>query len=159
MRLFKKSNVNFLGIKWICIGISIALALVSLVSLLLKGGPRLGIDFTGGAQIVYAFTEKPDENRIRSIVEAANIKVDSVQRFDKPEKNEVLLRIPMEQKEGRDIAREVNAALVKALHPQGAAPGAFDLNLNGADLLLNKLVAEDPEKFAARPSVDPKTEY
>ncbi|HSB35854.1 MAG TPA: protein translocase subunit SecF [Thermoanaerobaculia bacterium] len=158
MRLLKNSHIDFLGIKWICIGISIALALVSLVSLLLKGGPRLGIDFTGGAQIVYAFSQKPDENRIRSIVESANIKVDAVQRFDKPEKNEVLLRIPMEQKEGRDLAREVTVALQKALFPQGAAP-AFDLNLNGADLLLNKLVAEDPEKFAARPSVDPKTEY
>ena len=159
MRILRNSHIDFLGIKWICIGISIALSLIGLASLVIKRGPKLGIDFTGGAQIVYAFSQKPDENRIRTIVEGANVKIDSVQRFDKPEKNQVLLRIPMEQKEGRDIAREVNAALVKALFPQGGAPGAFDLNLNGADLLLNKLVAEDPEKFAARPSVDPKTEY
>jgi preprotein translocase subunit SecF len=159
VRLFKNSHIDFLGVKWICIGFSIALAIVGLVSLLLKGGPRLGIDFTGGAQIVYAFSQKPDENQIRSIVEAANVKVDSVQRFDKPEKNEVLLRIPMEKKEGRDLTREVTAALRKALFPKGADASAFDLNLNGEDVLLSKLVADDPEKFAARPSVDPKTEY
>jgi preprotein translocase subunit SecF len=158
VRLFKNSHIDFLGVKWICIGISVALAIVGLVSLILKGGPRLGIDFTGGAQIVYAFSQKPDENRIRSIVEAAGVKVDSVQRFDKAEKNEVLLRIPMAQREGRDLSREVTAALQKELFPQGAAP-AFDLNLNGQDALLSKLLADDPEKFAARPSVDPKTEY
>jgi preprotein translocase subunit SecF len=159
VRLFKNTHIDFLGVKWICIGISIAVSAIGLVSLLLKGGPRLGIDFTGGAQIVYAFSQKPDENQIRSIVEAAGVKVDSVQRFDKTEKNEVLLRIPMEKKEGRDLSREVTAALQKALFPKGAEAGAFDLNLNGQDILLAKLLADDPEKFAARPSVDPKTEY
>ncbi len=159
MRLFKNTHIDFLGVKWICIGISIALSVIGLVSLLLKGGPRLGIDFTGGAQIVYAFSQKPDENQIRSIVEAAGVKVDSVQRFDKAEKNEVLLRIPMEKKEGRDLSREVTASLQKALFPKGTEAGAFDLNLNGQDVLLSKLLADDPEKFAARPSVDPKTEY
>ena len=54
-----------------------------------------------------------------AIVEAAGVKVDSVQRFDKAEKNEVLLRIPMEKKEGRDLSREVTAALTKALFPKG----------------------------------------
>ena len=60
MRVLQNNHFDFLGIKWICIGISIALSLIGLVSLLIKGGPRLGIDFTGGAQIVYAFNQKPD---------------------------------------------------------------------------------------------------
>ena len=159
MRLFKNTQIDFLGIKWYCIGVSIALAVIGAISLVAKGGPRLGIDFTGGAQLLYAFSKTPDENQIRRIVEAAGVKLESVQRFDKPEKNEVLLRIPMEQKEGRDLSREVTAALSKALFPQGTEPGAFDLNLNGADLLLAKLLADDPEKLASRPSLDPKTEY
>jgi preprotein translocase subunit SecF len=65
----------------------------------------------------------------------------------------------MEKKEGRDVSREVTAALTRALQPAGADPNAFDLNLNGADALLNKLVADDPEHAAQRPSVDPKVEY
>ncbi len=159
MRLFKNTRIDFLGIKWYCIGVSIALIVAGTVSLVLRGGPRLGIDFTGGAQLLYAFSTTPDENRIRGIVEAAGVKLESVQRFDKPEKNEVLLRIPMEQKEGRDLAKEVTAALSKALFPQGTQPGAFDLNLNGADLLLARLLADDPAKLAGRSGVDPKTEY
>ncbi len=159
MRLFKSTSIDFLGIKWICIGVSIALIAVGTVSLVVRGGPRFGIDFTGGTQLLYAFNSKPDENAIRKVVEGANVKLDAVQRFDRPEKNQVLLRIPMEQKEGRDLAREVTAALSTALFPQGAQPGAFDLNLNGADALAAKLVQEDPDKLASRFGADPKTEY
>ncbi len=159
MRLFKKTNIDFLGIKWYAIGVSIALVVIGTIALVAKGGPRLGIDFTGGAQLLYAFSKAPDENQIRKVVEGAGVKLDSAQRFDKPEKNQVLLRIPMEQKEGRDLSGEVTRALSKALFPQGTQPGAFDLNLNGADVLLARLLAEDPEKLASRPSLDPKTEY
>ena len=159
MRLFKNTQIDFLGIKWWMIGLSVALAIVGTLSLLVKGGPRLGIDFTGGAQLLFAFKDRPDENQIRRIVEAANVKLDSAQRFDKAEKNEVLLRIPKEQKEGRDVRGEVTTALSKTMFPQGTEPGAFDLNVNGADLLLARFLAEDPEKLASRSGVDPKTEY
>ena len=159
MRLFHKTNIDFLKIKWICISLSVLSIVIGTISLLLKGGPNLGIDFTGGAQIVYAFSRNPDEDQIRRIVEAANVKVVSVQRFDKPEKNEVLLRVPLERKEGRDLSKEVTTALTKALFPQGAEAAAFDLNLNGGDTLLSKLIADDPEKLASRPAADPKVEY
>ncbi|HEX2757626.1 MAG TPA: hypothetical protein VHP60_03910, partial [Thermoanaerobaculia bacterium] len=159
MRLFHKTNIDFLKIKWICISLSILSIVIGTISLLLKGGPNLGIDFTGGAQIVYAFSKTPDEDQIRGIVEAANVKVVSVQRFDKPEKNEVLLRVPLEKKEGRDLSKEVTTALTRALFPKGADATAFDLNLNGGDVLLGRLIADDPERLATRPSADPKVEY
>jgi preprotein translocase subunit SecF len=115
VRLFHKTNIDFLRIKWICISLSILSILIGTISLVVKGGPNLGIDFTGGAQIVYAFSKTPDEDQIRKIVEAANVKVVSVQRYDKAERNQVLLRVPMEKKEGRDVSKEVTAALTKAL--------------------------------------------
>jgi preprotein translocase subunit SecF len=159
VRLFHNTNIDFLKIKWICISLSILSIIVGTISLVAKGGPNLGIDFTGGAQIVYAFSKTPDEDQIRKIVEAANVKVVSVQRYDKVERNQVLLRVPMEKKEGRDVSKEVTDALTKALNPAGAAPDAFDLNLNGADVLLKKLITDDPEHAAQRPNVDPKVEY
>jgi len=159
VRLFHKTNIDFLKIKWIAISLSILSIIIGTISLIAKGGPKLGIDFTGGAQIVYGFSKTPDEDQIRKIVEAANVNVVSVQRFDRPEKNQVLLRVPLEKKEGRDLSKEVTAALTKALFPEGANATAFDLNLNGADTLLGKLIADDPEKLATRPNADPKVEY
>jgi preprotein translocase subunit SecF len=159
VRLFKQTNIDFLGIKWYCISLSIVSILIGTISLIAKGGPNFGIDFTGGSQIVYAFAKTPDENEIRKIVEAANVKVTSVQRFDKAEKNQVLLRVPSERKEGRDVSKEVTASLTKAFFPAGTAANVFDLNLNGADALAGKLIQDDPEKLGARPNSDPKTEY
>src|SRR6185295_2529089 len=47
--------------------------------------------------------------------------------------------------------------LTKSLFPQGAT--AFDLNLKGADAIRVKLMEDDPERLATRPSADPKIEY
>ena len=158
MRIFHNPKIDFLSIKWYCITGSIVLTAVGMLSLVIKGGPNFGVDFTGGAQLIYGFSSQPDENQIRKVVEGAQVKVDSVQRFDKAEKNQVLLRVPMEKKEGRDLSKEVTGALTKAFFPQAAA-GGFDLNLNGADALQAKLIADDPEKLAAKPNADPKLEY
>jgi preprotein translocase subunit SecF len=159
VRLFHHTNIDFLRIKWICIAVSVASIAIGTISMVIKGGPNFGIDFTGGAQIIYAFSKTPDENDIRKIVEGANVKVESVQRFDRPEKKQVLLRVPQEKKEGRDVTKEVTAALTKAMFPQGTREDAFDLNLNGVDALLGKLLLADPEGLAARPNADPKVEY
>ncbi len=158
MRIFHQPKFDFLSIKWYCITGSIVVTAIGMLSLVYKGGPNFGVDFTGGAQLIYGFSSQPDENQIRKVVETAQVKVDSVQRFDRADKNQVLLRVPMEKKEGRDLSKEVTAALTKAFFPQATA-GAFDLNLNGTDALQAKLVADDPEKLAAKPNSDPKADY
>jgi len=157
VRIFHNPKIDFLSIKWYCITGSIVLTAIGLLSLVLKGGPNFGVDFTGGAQLIYGFAQPPDENHIRKVVETAQVKVDSVQRFDRAEKNQVLLRVPMEKKEGRDLSKEVTAALTKAFFPE--ATGTFDLNLNGADALQGRLMGDDPEKLAQKPNADPKAEY
>ena len=158
MRLFRTTNIDFIGLTKACVTGSLALIAISTV-LLFARGLNWGVDFTGGAQIVYAFSKTPDENEVRKIVEAANVTVTSVQRYDKAEKNQVLLRVPMEKKEGRDVAGEVTKALTKALFPKGLEAGTFDLNLNGADILAKKLQQADPEQMASRAGVDVKVEY
>ncbi|KAA0254621.1 MAG: protein translocase subunit SecF [Acidobacteria bacterium] len=159
MRLFKKTSIDFLGATKTCLMVSAALIVAGTVSLVAKKGPNFGVDFTGGAQIVYGFSAAPNEDQVRKIVEGAGVPLTSVQRYDRPEKNQILLRVPMATQEGRDVSKEATAALTQALFPQGTAPGAFDLNLNGAEPLTAKLVQDDPEKVAARPAGDPKVEY
>ncbi len=157
MRLLQNPKFDFLKLQKPFVIGSIVMALIGTASLATKG-LNWGVDFTGGAQLIYAFSTKPDEDQIRKIVEGANVTVTSVQRFDKAEKNQVLLRVPMEQKEGRDIAREATNALTKALFPKGLEAGVFDLNLNGTDALARKLQEADPERVAERSGVDPKVE-
>ena len=59
MRLFRSTNVDFTGLTKACVTGSLALIALSAVVLLVRG-LNWGVDFTGGSQVVYAFSSKPD---------------------------------------------------------------------------------------------------
>src|SRR5688500_760549 len=66
MELFKNANFDFLGKKWPFITVSLLLIAAGLVSLVMKGGPRYGIDFRGGTLIYVKFADQPPIDRLRS---------------------------------------------------------------------------------------------
>lgn len=66
MELFKNTNFDFLGKKWPFIGLSLLLTAAGLISLVAKGGPRLGIDFRGGALITVSFAQRPPVDKVRT---------------------------------------------------------------------------------------------
>ncbi|MBV8068970.1 MAG: protein translocase subunit SecF [Acidobacteriaceae bacterium] len=66
MEIFKQTNFDFLGKKWPFIFLSLALTAAGLVSLWVKGGPRYGIDFTGGALMDVNFIKRPPADQIRA---------------------------------------------------------------------------------------------
>ena len=60
---------NFMGKRKLFLGVSLALILVSLVSLVVKGGPRYGIDFTGGTSIQVKFFADVGPEDVRKAME------------------------------------------------------------------------------------------
>jgi preprotein translocase subunit SecF len=80
MELFKQTNFDFLGKKWPFIILSLLLTAAGLVSLALKGGPRYGIDFKGGALITVRFAQRPPVDRVRAALtgKLANVEVTEV---------------------------------------------------------------------------------
>jgi preprotein translocase subunit SecF len=70
MRIIKKTNINFLKQKTIAFGVSIALIIAGLASIVMNGGLGLSIDFTGGTVIQVLFEESPDISDIRSNLES-----------------------------------------------------------------------------------------
>src|ERR1035437_10965970 len=70
MELFRKTNIDFLGKKWIFIGLSLALTAAGFVSWIAKGGLKYGIDFTGGDNITVKFAGPPPVDKIRSVISA-----------------------------------------------------------------------------------------
>ena len=68
MEIFKQTNFDFLGKKWPFITLSLILTAAGLVSLAVKGGPRYGIDFTGGALMDVNFIKRPPAEAIRSAI-------------------------------------------------------------------------------------------
>jgi preprotein translocase subunit SecF len=66
MELFKHSDFDFLGKKWFFINLSLVLTVAGFISLAVKGGPRYGIDFRGGALITVSFANRPPVDKVRA---------------------------------------------------------------------------------------------
>lgn len=65
MELFRETHIDFLGKKWLFVGLSLVLTVVGLASWILKGGLSYGIDFKGGAEMRVRFQENPPVDEIR----------------------------------------------------------------------------------------------
>ena len=66
MRIIKKTNIQFLEKKSFALAISIVLIITGFDSLIMKGGPELSIDFTGGTVIQVLFEKSPEISQIRN---------------------------------------------------------------------------------------------
>lgn len=152
MELFRQTNIDFLRYKWAAIGLSWLLIAIGLFAIFVQKGLKFGIDFAGGTQIAVQFAERPDLDRIRQILQTANLGETGIQRYEEESKNRVLIRVQLQQGEGRDVSQEVQNALRVGLG--GAAdPARLDVNREGRDNLGARLAAADPDRVAGRPEV------
>ncbi|HEX7253447.1 MAG TPA: protein translocase subunit SecF, partial [Thermoanaerobaculia bacterium] len=152
MELFRQTNIDFLRWKWWAIGASWALILLGLGSIFVQKGLRFGIDFSGGTQIALRFVSRPDIDHLRKILDAGNFGDFGIQRYEDPEKNEVLIRVQQQAKEGRDITSDVITLLRQGLGGP-IDPAKIDLNIQGRDSLAARLVASDPDQVAGKSGV------
>jgi len=149
MELFRDTHIDFLRVKWICIGVSWALIVAGFISIAAHRGLRFGIDFSGGTQMVLKFAERPDPAKIEGILKPLNLGLEGVQRYDTPDKNEVLIKVKQQAREGRDVTQEVFSALSGAIGGPAAA-GKIDVNTKGHDTFAASLAAVDPDNVAGK---------
>lgn len=149
IEIFKNANYDFLGKKWLFIGLSWVLILAGLVSVAwraLDGNPNtrpfnMGIDFEGGSIVTVKFGAPPDLGKLRSAIEAQGIPGAAIvlqpvgSTIGQPQKNEVLVRLPnlvnVVQQAGQsetaakatedvDIGKQKVAAALKSLNDASA---------------------------------------
>ena len=68
IELFKDIKVDWLGKRKLFLAISGSLMLLGLVSLVVKGGFKYGVDFKGGTIVQVRFHQKPDIEKIRQLL-------------------------------------------------------------------------------------------
>ena len=137
MELFRNTNFDFLGKKWPFIGASLLLTVAGLVSLLVKGGPRYGIDFQGGTVMTFKFAQAPDEAKIRSALQGKLSGAPTVQKFIGGE-NQISIGT-----EGADNAaatrnRQIVTDTLEQIYGHPAS-GMLDFNNASAQMLKDRL--------------------
>ena len=108
IEIFKNTHYDFLGKKWLFIGLSWLLIFAGLVSFVWRsvdGNPNthpfnMGVDFAGGSIVTVKFGAPPDLGKLRSAIESQGIPGAAIvlqpvgQTIGQPAKNEVLVRLP-----------------------------------------------------------------
>ena len=90
MRLLSKTNINFLSKQKITSLLSIALIISGITSLIMKGGPLLSIDFTGGTVAQVKFDKVVDLISLRSTLSEFGFEGAEIVEFGSPD--EVLIK-------------------------------------------------------------------
>lgn len=92
------TDINFIGKKKLALIFSLTLILVSMASLVIKGGPNYGIDFRGGSLLQLKFEKPVSPGDIRSALAPLSIGDFSVQQFGSPE--EIIINVEQAEKNG-----------------------------------------------------------
>jgi preprotein translocase subunit SecF len=135
MEIFKATNFDFLGKKWPFIGLSLVLSALGLASLFVKGGPKYGIDFNGGALMHVKFAHQPPTEAIRAAVRKRIKGEIDVQEISGEQ--EVLVSTEVKDERTLNLERqEMVQALTDAF---GEKNGKLDINNTGAATLAERL--------------------
>ncbi len=137
MQLFVNTKYDFVKWRFHAVAFSIVWVLIG-AAFFLKRGVNWGIDFAGGANVILRFRDAVPLDRLRVDLAEA-----SIQQYGKADDHAVLIRLPMQKREG-DYAGQTVAKLYRDLNPE-AASGKTDLNFRGRDPITDLLFTADPD--------------
>jgi len=83
IEIIRKTNFDFIGKRYIFFALSSILILSGMVSLIVKKGPRWGLDFTGGNLLEVKFKNPPSVEEVRKVLSRKNIPSFEIQSVPK----------------------------------------------------------------------------
>ncbi|NVL90926.1 MAG: protein translocase subunit SecF [Desulfobacterales bacterium] len=110
-------NIDFIGKRKIAFAVSLILITISIISLVIKGGPKYGIDFAGGALVQVRLSEEIEPQAIKNALRSIDLNITSIQGFGKKEEHEFLIRAATSTEALESLASEIKQKLEYA-YPQ-----------------------------------------
>ena len=107
MRILGKTNIDFMGRRRIWYGVSIAIILVGMTSLVMKGFD-LGIDFLGGTELIVHFREPVAIGDVRDALGKVGFGGAEIKTFGSDQ--DILIRTPV-QGEGGSVSDQLQAGI------------------------------------------------
>jgi preprotein translocase subunit SecF len=115
MEFFRNPNINFVGTMKGAFIVSSVLVVVALVSMLIHGGPRMSIDFTGGSVLQVKVSPVPAVGDIRSALESQGYAGVQVTEFGSADEFLITFTNPDSDAETLDLAQQLMGELRNAL--------------------------------------------
>jgi preprotein translocase subunit SecF len=150
LRLVKDTKINFLGQRKKTLFLSMTIIVLGLASLAVRGGIRMGVDFTGGVQVEVGITSADgglvDIGEVRDAVQVAGYDSRNIQRLGGGDVNNFLVHV-QEASEGDasgdqsavDIGSETSTRILEELRNHF---GSSAVDLRGVDSVGPKIGAE-----------------
>ena len=107
-------NIDIIGKKNIAFIASSLFILLSIVSLVIHGGPKYGIDFAGGTVIQVKFESQADIAKIKTGLAVMDINNPSIQSFGDTEDHEYLIRTDMSEITNQTFSSKVKENLTNS---------------------------------------------
>ncbi len=122
MRFFRDAKFDFLSLRKRAYVLSAALILVGVLSLVMHGGPRYGVDFTGGTLVQVEFAGETSVADLRESVADHGMQNAEIQRFGSSD--DFLIRTaafgePGAEVGGEDVVEQVQAILADTYGGEG----------------------------------------
>jgi len=95
LKIFPKTNIDFIGKRWIAYTLSIIVLGVGLGTFLMRGDKMYGIDFTGGQIQEYSFSKPISAEDVRKTIDGIGVKDATIQQF--ANKNQVLVKTALDE--------------------------------------------------------------
>ena len=95
LKLFPKTNIDFIGKRWIAYTLSTIVLLAGLGTFIMRGEKMYGIDFTGGQIQEYSFSKPVSAEDVRKVIDGIGIKDATIQQF--ANKNQVLVKTALDE--------------------------------------------------------------
>ena len=115
MEFFHEPKIDWMGIKWYFIALSLALAAAGLISMAVKKGLAYGIDFRGGTVVNVKFSKAPNLDAIRSELDRQNLRGATIQRYGVPGDHEVIIGLDLKTTTSSEALDQGKRAIVTAL--------------------------------------------
>ncbi|HEX9941035.1 MAG TPA: protein translocase subunit SecF [Thermoanaerobaculia bacterium] len=148
MEFLRDTHFDFMKYRKFWIIVSLILVGIGIFSVFVHGQLNIGIDFAGGTQMTLRFRERPEIDRLRSILATQGLGDAQIQRFGEEEQNEVIIKTRLARGREEGSRDQIVRALDREFNP--GQTGKPDLNRVGAEAVTEILLRADPDRVAAQ---------
>jgi len=146
MEFFHEPKIDWMGVKWYFICLSLALALTGIVSMLVHRGLVWGIDFRGGTLVYVKFAQAPQVDSIRRELDRAGLRNATIQGFGPASDHAVIVGLDLQTTTSANALDTGKQAIISSLSDlYGKGPeGKTDFNNASPQTVADHLIADDP---------------